>query len=33
VMAAPAPSDRVQARISRDGAVSTVTVTLGSLTS
>ena len=33
VLAAHKPGDRVRARLSRDGAVSTVTVTLGSLTS
>jgi putative serine protease PepD len=33
VLAAHKPGDRVQARLSRDGAVSTMTVTLGSLTS
>jgi putative serine protease PepD len=33
VLAARKPGDRVQARLSRDGTVSTVTVTLGSLTS
>ena len=33
VLAAHKPGDRVQAQLSRDGAVSTVTVTLGSLTS
>jgi len=32
VLAARKPGDRVQARLSRDGATSTVTVTLGSLT-
>ena len=33
VLAARKPGDRVQARVSRDGTTSTVTVTLGSLTS
>ncbi len=33
VLAAGKPGDRVQAQVSRDGATSTVTVTLGSLTS
>ena len=33
VLAARKPGDRVQAQVSRDGATSTVTVTLGSLTS
>jgi putative serine protease PepD len=33
VLAARKPGDRVQARLSRDGTTSTVTVTLGSLTS
>jgi S1-C subfamily serine protease len=33
VLAARKPGDRVQARVSRDGTISTVTVTLGSLTS
>jgi putative serine protease PepD len=33
VLAAHKPGDRVQARISRDGTTSTVTVTLGTLTS
>jgi S1-C subfamily serine protease len=33
VLAAHKPGDRVQARVSRDGAESTVLVTLGSLTS
>ena len=32
ILAAHKPGDRVQARISRDGALSTMTVTLGSLT-
>jgi S1-C subfamily serine protease len=32
VLAAHTPGDRVQARVSRDGAESTVLVTLGSLT-
>ena len=33
VLAARKPGDRVQAQVSRDGATSTVTVTLGSLSS
>ena len=33
VLAARKPGDRVQAQVSRDGATSTVTLTLGSLTS
>jgi S1-C subfamily serine protease len=33
VLAAHKPGDRVQAQVSRDGTASTVTVTLGSLTS
>ena len=33
VLAAHKPGDRVQALLSRDGITSTVTVTLGSLTS
>jgi putative serine protease PepD len=33
ILAAHKPGDRVQAHVSRDGTASTVTVTLGSLTS